>query len=276
MWWIVPLTAAYALVAAFSVRFRRRYRRIVNAPVTLRPPDEELTLYEVAYLGFRHRQVARTALAAMALSGRLEAKDEVLTITDPVPRDDIEAEVVKVMGLAPRRESWERMHRFDKSAVINAVGDRLAGQGLIGSPTLHGAAERARGHLVGILNLAWILGAVATGLAVPEPGSCLVPIGATLLLLVVGMWRLNPEPYRSSSLTDAGPAALKDHEARHPCWAPRSHDDLSDEDAVLLGIVARRGSFRDRLVPLDRAVDRPVSHRMTEDIREAPGLGGGI
>ncbi|WP_336109543.1 TIGR04222 domain-containing membrane protein [Streptomyces sp. PTD9-10] len=134
MWWIVPLTAAYALVAAFSVRFRRRYRRIVNAPVTLRPPDEELTLYEVAYLGFRHRQVARTALAAMALSGRLEAKDEVLTITDPVPRDDIEAEVVKVMGLAPRRESWERMHRFDKSAVINAVGDRLAAQGLIDSP----------------------------------------------------------------------------------------------------------------------------------------------
>ncbi|HEY5834068.1 hypothetical protein [Streptomyces sp.] len=76
MWWIVVLAAAYLLTGTFAVRFRRAHRRLLDAPVTPRPPEEELTLYAVAFLSLYRRRVADTALAAMLLAGRLAARDK--------------------------------------------------------------------------------------------------------------------------------------------------------------------------------------------------------
>jgi len=59
VWWIVLLAVGYVLTGVCAVRFRRAHRRFVDAPVVPRPPDEEFTLYELAFLGLSQHRVAK-------------------------------------------------------------------------------------------------------------------------------------------------------------------------------------------------------------------------
>lgn len=100
----------------------------------------------MAFLHGQGQRVVLTVLSAMMLGGRLTVYGKQVTVTDPAPRDEVEVDV-KVIGLAPRWGVWDRVHRLSESASVDAVRDRLAGQGLVGSPTRCRAADAALTNL---------------------------------------------------------------------------------------------------------------------------------
>ncbi|MFJ6382594.1 TIGR04222 domain-containing membrane protein [Kitasatospora sp. NPDC092039] len=273
MGWIVVLAAAFALTAIGAVRLRRAHRAYVDALVVPRAPEEELTIYEVAYLHRGARSLAETVLASMVLGGRVSVADGVLTVVDPVARDAVEAEVVRVFGRVPRRRAWRRMERLRRSAGITAVGRRLGDQGLVDHPGRRRAAERAADQLTVIRLASFALGVAAVWMVAargfPDP---LVPGVGTFLLVVAG-WRSSTDVHhRSDGTTEAGRAALAVHRERHQPWRPRLHDPLGDADAEILGKTTR-GEFHGRLRALDKAISLPPSPP-PPPFEDPPGLGG--
>lgn len=276
-WWVL-LVVAYGSTAACAVRYRRALRVFLDAPVVPRAPGEEFTLYEVAFLQLYEDRVARAAMAAMVLGGRLRARDKVLTVIDPVPRDAVEADVIKVIGLSPSRRTWRRMNRFQRSRAVLAIGDRLGDQGLVRHPGRSRAAQRSHTWLVWAQVASVAMGLTAVGLAAAEGGRAfLVPLVATAVLLAVG-WKAAAPPvsghYWHCSRTDAGRAALEAHYADHEPWIPRTNDDLSAHDAELLATAVRRGGFTGRLGPLSGAVSWPEGPHTGPPVDDPPGLGG--
>lgn len=277
MSWIVLLVAAYALTAVCAVRFRRAHRAFLDAPVVPRPPEEEFTLHEVAFLHSQERRVVKVALASMVLGGRLKAADKVLTVTDPVPRDEVEAGLIKVIGLAPRRRTWRRMDRLHNIRAVAAVGDRLGDQGLVWHPTRLRTAHRAHGLLIGALFLSGATGLAAVGLAAPGGRIVLIPIAATAVLLAAGVKAAAPvdrDYRRSANTTEAGRAALTAHRTRHPRWIPPTHDALSQEDALLLSGMLPQGNLYGKLGPLCDAITWPARPSGETPFDDPPGLGG--
>lgn len=276
MSWIVLLVAAYALTALCAVPFHRAHRAFLRALVVPRPPEEEFTLHEVAHLRAGARRVVHVALAAMVLGGRLKAKDKVLTVTDPVPRDEVEAGLIKVIGLAPRRRMWRRMDRLYRIRAVAAVGDRLGDQGLVRHPTRLRTVHRAHRLLIGAVFLSVATGLTAVGLAAPGGRIVSIPIAATTVLLVAGVKSATPDRdyFWSFRTTEAGQAALTAHETRHPRWIPPTHDELSQEDALLLSGVLTQGALYGKLAPLSGAITWPESPRSEAPFEDPPGLGG--
>ncbi|MFF4381224.1 TIGR04222 domain-containing membrane protein [Kitasatospora sp. NPDC001547] len=273
MGWIVVLAAAFALTAIGAVRLRRAYRAYVDALVVPRAPEEELTVYEVAYLHRGAGSLAQTVLASMVLRRRVSAADGVLTVVDPVARDAVEAEVVRVFGRVPRRRAWRRMERLRRSAGVTAVGRRLGDQGLVDHPGRRRAAELAADQLT-VIRLASLGLGVASVWMVAARGfpSPLVPGVGTFLLVVAGWWAATDVHRRSGGTTEAGRAALAAHRERHQPWRPRIHDPLGDEDAEILG-KATRGEFHGRLRALDKAISPPPPPPPSP-FEDPPGLGG--
>ncbi|GAA1391180.1 hypothetical protein GCM10009639_20750 [Kitasatospora putterlickiae] len=272
MGWIVVLALAAVLTAVGALRFRRAHRAYMDALVVPREPEEELTVYEVAYLRGGGRSLARTVLASMVLGGRVSAADGVLTVVEPLARDTAEAEVVRVFGRVPRRRAWRRMERLRRAPGLTAVGRRLGDQGLVDHPTLLRAAERARDQLTVIRMLSFALGVAAVWMVAargfPDP---IVPGVATFLLVVAGWRSARDWTYRLGGATEAGRAALAAHGERHQPWRPRVHDPLGDEDAELLGKVAL-GDLHGRLGALNKAISRPP--QAPPPFEDPPGLGG--
>ncbi|MFF2353533.1 TIGR04222 domain-containing membrane protein [Kitasatospora sp. NPDC058115] len=277
-WWVL-LVAAYGLGVVCAVRYRRALRVFLHTPVRTRPPDEEFTLYEVAFLEFQEQRVAEVAMAAMVLGGRLTVRDKVITVVDPEPRDAVEAAVLKVIGRSPRSRMWRRTGRFGRSRAIVAIGDGLGDQGLTRHPGRSRAAERRHNLLVWAQVPCLAMGLTATALAADEGGRLfLVPLVATAVLLAAVWKAAHPEVsghYWRSHRTEAGRAALEAHFARHRPWRPATNDDLSPQDAELLAAVLPWGSFRGRLAPLSGALRRPERPRTGgTPVNDPPGLGG--
>ncbi|MFD5081970.1 TIGR04222 domain-containing membrane protein [Kitasatospora sp. NPDC058406] len=277
--WRVLLVVAYGSTALCAVRYRRALRVFLDAPVRPRPPDDEFTLYEVAFLSLYEKRVAQVAIAAMILGGRMKVRDKVLTVTDPVPRDAVEADVLKVIGLSPSRRTWRRMGRFGRSRAILAIGNRLGDQGLVRHPGRSRAAARGHDRLVWIQVPCIAVGLTAVGLAGAEGGrTFLIPLAATAVLLAAGWRAASPKVrghYWFCSTTEEGRAALKAHYARHQPWIPRTNDRLSPQDAELLAAGVQGGSFGGRLGPLSGALNWPDRPRSTATpVNDPPGLGG--
>ncbi|MFE2111223.1 TIGR04222 domain-containing membrane protein [Kitasatospora sp. NPDC059463] len=272
MGWVVVLAVAATLTAFGAFRFRRARRAFFDALVVPRAQEEELTVYEVAYLHGGRRSLARTVLASMVLGGRVSVADGVLTVVDPVARDAVEAEVVRVFGRAPRRRAWRRMERLQRSPGLTAVGRRLGDQGLTAHPSRLRALERADDQLAVIRMASFALGVTAVWMVAargfPDP---LVPGVATFLLVVAGWWAARDRLLRSGGTTQAGRAALAAHQERHQPWCPRIHDPLGDQDAAFLG-KATRGEFHGRLGALNKALSPPPQAPLP--FEDPPGLGG--
>ncbi|MDN0197062.1 TIGR04222 domain-containing membrane protein [Streptomyces sp. S.PNR 29] len=271
MVWFVALAVLYLLTGVAAVRFRRAYRRFADAPVTRRPQHEELSLYEVAFLHGQGLRVAWTALAAMMLGGRLTANREVVTLTDPVPRDAVEADVIEVIGLAPRRQAWECLHPLSTSPSVDAIGDRLADQGLVGSPTRCRAAASALGFLQGMLLCTVTFALVAGVLAAVGDREALIALAATVPMATGGfLAHRHPEKW-DPGVTEAGRRASVPRRDRYgEPLVPPTNDDLSSYELSLLREVVFKGVLTGRLSPLADATRPPPS----ETLDDPPGLGG--
>ncbi|MFC3345958.1 TIGR04222 domain-containing membrane protein [Streptomyces echinoruber] len=270
MVWFGVLAVLCLLVGAAAVRFRRAYRRLVDAPVTPRPQHEELSLYEVAFLHGQGWRVVLTALSAMMLGGRLTAYGKEVTITDPVPRDEVEADVIKVIGLAPRRRVWDRMHRLGESASVDAVGDRLAGQGLVGSPTRCRAADAAFTNLLVWLWCTVVFALVAAVFAALGDRAALIALAVAVPALAGGFLAQRHSEKWDPGVTEAGRRAMvPDRNRDGDRLVPRTNDALSSYDVRCLERVVYDGVLTGSL---DRLHDALIAPPETWD--DPPGLGG--
>ncbi|WP_079000024.1 TIGR04222 domain-containing membrane protein [Streptomyces sp. NRRL WC-3723] len=276
MAWGILLGLCCVVTGVAGWFFRRAYRRCAEAPVGAWPEGVELGPYEVAFLSGRGAYVARTAMASMLLGGRLSVRGQVVTITDPVPRDAVEAAVIGVMGVRPRRRVWRRMDRLVRRPAIDAIGDRLAEWGLVdGSPS----RVRAFGAADFLLWVAhWVsglLGVAAVAVAAARGGPVWVVSAVVVVVMVAGARAHRHEGVGSGWLSEAGRAALAAHEARWPggVWAPEGNDGLRGEAAVRLGKAARGGMY-DELGRLEDATKWASSGSVDPGYDDPPGRGG--
>ncbi|MFJ8045748.1 TIGR04222 domain-containing membrane protein [Kitasatospora sp. NPDC096147] len=276
-WWSAfGLVHAAALVCLF--RFARARRTAMRAPLRLRCADEDLTLHELAYLRGRGQAVPRVALAAMMLAGRLVVDEgaRTVTVTDPDPRDAVEADVVQAIGSQPSVRTWEKTFELGRSRSVVEVGNRLGDQGLVLHPDRFGAFERARNWLSGSVFGCVVLDCALIRPAAGDPQAFWL-LGASLFL--GGVWCVVDRKDRwgePGDLTDDGRSLLERHEGGGGPWLPRAiADGLTPGDADLLAAVVRSPTaFTGKLRPLGTAIDRPVD--TSRSSAEAPGLGGGV
>lgn len=270
MVWFGVLAVLCLLVGAAAVRFRRAYRRLTDAPVTPRPQHEELSLNELAFLHGQGWRVALTVLAAMMLGGRLTAYGKEVTVTDPVPRDEVEADVIKVIGLAPRWGVWDRMHRLSESASVNAIGDRLAGQGLVGSPTRCRAADAAFVNLCVWLWCTVAFTLVAAVFAALGDRAALIALAAAVFVLAGGFLAQRHFETWDPGVTEAGRRVMVPGRSRGgDRLVPRTNDDLSLYHVRCLERVLYDGVLTG---PVSRLHDALIAPPETLD--DSPGLGG--
>ncbi|MEU6594103.1 TIGR04222 domain-containing membrane protein [Streptomyces sp. NPDC046881] len=256
--------------------FRRAYRRCAGAPVGAGPEGGELGLYEVAFLSGGEEDVALTAMASMLLGGRLSVRGTVVAITDPVPRDAVEAAVVGVLGVRPRGRVWRRMDRLARCPAVDAVGDRLAERGLVdGGPSRRRAFGVADGWLWVAHWVSGALGVAAVAVASAQDGPVWVVVAVVVLVMVAGGLAHRHGGVGSGWVTAAGRAALAAHAVRWPdgVWAPAGNDGLRGRDALDLGRAAR-GWWCPRLGPLWEATRWPDSGSSGPGWDDPPGLGG--
>ncbi|MET8767878.1 TIGR04222 domain-containing membrane protein [Streptomyces sp. NPDC004658] len=274
--WGILLGLCCAVTGCAAWFFRRAYRRFADAPVGARPEGVEPGLYEVAFLAGGSEYVALTAMASMLLGGRLSVRDQVVTITDPVPRDAVEAAVIGVIGVRPRRRVWRRMDRLVRSPAIEAVGDRLAGWGLVdGSPSRGRVCDAACWWLWAARWVSGLLGVAAVAVAAAGDGPVWVVVAVVVVVMAFGAGAHRHEGVWSGRVSPAGRAALAAHEARLPSgvWAPAGNDGLRGEAAVRLGKAAR-GWMYDELGRLRDATRWPSSGSGDVGFEDPPGLGG--
>ncbi|MDH6244547.1 TIGR04222 domain-containing membrane protein [Mycobacterium sp. OTB74] len=93
-------------------------------------PETRLDLYQTAYLAGGPARVVNTAIAQLALSGRiLASRGGSLTVASgTTPLSDVEAAVVEAVDLSGKRKAPRRLR---KDPRILAVGDQLRAQGLL-------------------------------------------------------------------------------------------------------------------------------------------------
>lgn len=268
MVWFGVLAVLCLLVGAAAVRFRRAYRRLVDAPVTPRPQHEELSLYELASLHGQGWRVVLTALSAMMLGGRLTAYGKEVTITGPVPRDEVEADVIEVIGLGPRWGVWDRMHRLSESASVDAIGDRMAGQRLVGSPTRCRAADAAFVTLHVWLWCSVAFTLVAAVFAALGDRAALIALAAAVPVLAGGFLAQRHSEKWDPGVTEAGRRLMVSGQ-NGDRLVPRTNDDLSLYDVRCLGRVVYDGVLTGSLSKLHDALIAPP-----ESWDDPPGLGG--
>ncbi|WP_158845558.1 TIGR04222 domain-containing membrane protein [Streptomyces sp. NRRL WC-3742] len=256
---------AWALVCVTVWQLSRSLRRLraVVEPAAAR--TAELGLYEVAFLAGQEERVVETAIAGMHENGRLVVSRTLVqtTITDPKPRDEVEAAVIDAVGTSRSAKSGVLLQVAKKDERVRRIGARLRALGMYVDPDRRTAVLRARGRLVNALIAVFFLGWVAIGWEVVVRSEVLGPVVAFPVLLIAGCvaWsRLRPD---TEGATEAGRDYLRQLGKRND-WRPRNNAGLDGTDAALLGSVALQGYH-----------GLPVGHALGPPVMTGPSLTSG-
>ncbi|MFJ3792695.1 TIGR04222 domain-containing membrane protein [Kitasatospora sp. NPDC090091] len=147
------------------------------------PADEELSLYELAYLVGGGYRVAETALVRMIRTNRLEMNREgMLRVIRPRPYDDVEAVLLAAIG--PSGTAWLGAPRaaLGPSAPARELEARLRRRGLlVGGTGATGATGALRRDelLVGLaapvlLAVTIVVGRAAAAVPAVDPGLAMI------------------------------------------------------------------------------------------------------
>jgi uncharacterized protein (TIGR04222 family) len=206
------LAASCVLLIVWRVASRERHPRVAKAW----PAD----VYEASFLAGGPGRVADTALAAMQADGRLAiAEPGIASVVIPVANDPVEQAVLDEAAAAPNGALGALRHAVMRSATVQAIGDRLAGRGLLRPPgqRKRRAAQIAGGVHSTLCLIAFIPAAVVTGISYEDDwdvsGPFILQIGPLLIAgVLVGAAVAAVDRRRT---TPAGRRALRGHTSRH-------------------------------------------------------------
>ncbi|MET8701873.1 TIGR04222 domain-containing membrane protein [Kitasatospora sp. NPDC004723] len=235
-YYLIP-AAALAATVLWASRARQAALRVPN-PQGL--PGRGLPLLHAAFLAGGPGRVFDTALVRMHRAGHVVvSRSRLVTVTTDRPQDTVERAIVEAvgpsrsLGLDPLRLAVMR------SPSVQAIGDELAGRGLLRNPVRLRRARTAHRSIW----LALLLTAALTALAYPlashdGSGDDGPALWIPPLLLVVGLLALLGTRPPKGRITPAGRRQLGLMDNGTP-WRPRH--GARNADAALLGAIALGG-----------------------------------
>ncbi|RZS31434.1 uncharacterized protein (TIGR04222 family) [Herbihabitans rhizosphaerae] len=227
VYWIAVAVAVAAVIAV---------RAWSRKPVPTQPgttPDA----YELALLSGGFPRVTDTAMAAAVDRGALRVSREgAITVTGAPPGDPVQAFLLSQMP-SPARLGQVIEIDWERSAIDEAMTERLAARGLIASPSRLAAAFRWHWPLVALFVIG--VARLIVGIAGDYPVGYLV-----LSLCAVGVIWLGCAlalHHNGSVPTLAGHRAVRDAKARTPARDPRGQVTEAETAAGVLLPVALYG-----------------------------------
>ncbi|MEU5189578.1 TIGR04222 domain-containing membrane protein [Streptomyces klenkii] len=225
--WLIPFLVCAALVVASTWHLRGTFLSLkrASAPGDL-PARDELSLYDAAHLHGGAAHAAVTAFLAMRLEGRLIlSRSGTATVTDPTPRNSVEAAIVDTAGPARRMAVRDLAREVRTSEAVRAIGLRLVREGFVPQPVgmdqLRKLAKSRAFH-GWMLVAALVVGVVTVPLATATGNGGLLSLLAFLLLLALGsvpaMRYRAPDTHRSNKGARDRLASVQDH--ADAAWQP--------------------------------------------------------
>ncbi|MFB7473673.1 TIGR04222 domain-containing membrane protein [Kitasatospora sp. NPDC056184] len=234
-YYLVPAVLLTAAVL-WASRARQAAQRVPN-PKGL--PGRGIPLLDAAFLSGGPGRVFDTALVRMHRAGHVVVnRAGLVTLTADKPYDKVEREIVDAVGPTRSRDLAPLRLAVMRSPGVQAIGDELAGRGLLRNPVKLDRARTAHRLIRLALLVAAGFTAAAYLLDSDEPGYERPALWIPLLLLAVGLTsllatrpprgRITPAGRRQLSLVDDGKT-----------WTPRN--GARNADAALLGAIALGG-----------------------------------
>ncbi|WP_424887253.1 TIGR04222 domain-containing membrane protein [Streptomyces sp. XH2] len=202
--WTIPFLICTALVVAGTWHLRKTFLSLQRSSAPGGLPAQELSLYDAAYLHGGTAHAAVTAFLAMRLEGRLIlSRSGTATVTDPAPRNGVEAAIVDAAGPTRQRALRELARGVRTSEAIRAIGLRLTREGVMPQPVgvdRFRKLAKSRAFHGWMLVAALVVGVVTVPLATATGNGGLPSLLAFLLLLALGSvpvvrYRI-PDPFR--------------------------------------------------------------------------------
>ncbi|WP_344335336.1 TIGR04222 domain-containing membrane protein, partial [Kitasatospora putterlickiae] len=228
----VPLIAA----VLWASRARQAALRVPN-PKGL--PGRGIPLLDAAFLAGGPGRVFDTALVRMHRGGHVVvSRARLVTLTTDKPYDQVEREIVDAIGPTRSRDLGSLRTAVMRSPGVQAIGDELAGRGLLRDPVKLRRARTAHRSIWPALLLTAVVTAAAYLLDSGEPGYDHPALWIPLVLLAFGLVSLPATRLPKGRITPAGrrQLGLVDDGKR---WTPRH--GARNADAAVLGAIALGG-----------------------------------
>ncbi|MFE7190718.1 TIGR04222 domain-containing membrane protein [Kitasatospora sp. NPDC057541] len=235
-YYLIP-AAVLAATVLWASRARQAALRVPN-PQGL--PGRGLHLLHAAFLAGGPGRVFDTALVRMHRAGHVVvSRSRLVTVTADRPQDAVERAIVEAVGPSRSLDLDPLRLAVMRSPGVQAIGDELAGRGLLRNPVRLRRARTAHRSIW----LAPLLTVALTALAYPlashdGSGDDGPALWIPLLLLAVGLLSLLGTRPPKGRITPAGRRQLGLMDNGTP-WRPRH--GARNADAALLGAIALGG-----------------------------------
>ncbi|MFE2109395.1 TIGR04222 domain-containing membrane protein [Kitasatospora sp. NPDC059463] len=228
-----------ALLAGAVIHASRTRQDALRVPNPKGLPGRGIPLLDAAFLSGGPGRVFDTALVRMHRAGHVVvSRARLVTLTTDKPLDKVEREIVDAIGPTRNRDLGSLRTAVMRSPAVQAIGDELAGRGLLRNPVKLRRARTAHRAIWLALLVSAIFTAAAHLLASDEPGHERPALWIPLVLLGVGLASLLATRPPKGRITPAGRRQLGLVDDGRP-WTPRN--GARNADAALLGAIALGG-----------------------------------
>ncbi|MFF8773165.1 TIGR04222 domain-containing membrane protein [Kitasatospora sp. NPDC015120] len=227
------------LLAGAVIRASRARQDAQRVPHPKGLPGRGIPLLDAAFLSGGPGRVFDTALVRMHRAGHVVvSRARLVTLTTDKPYDKVEREIVDAIGPTRSRDLGSLRTAVMRSPAVQAIGDELAGRGLLRNPVKLRRARSAHRTIWLALLVSAAFTAAAHLLASDEPGRERPALWIPLVLLGVGLVSLLSTRPPKGRITPAGRRQLGLVDDGKP-WTPRN--GARNADAALLGAIALGG-----------------------------------
>ncbi|MFB6892340.1 TIGR04222 domain-containing membrane protein [Kitasatospora sp. NPDC056327] len=234
-YFLIPAVLLVAAVIRASTT-RQAARRVPN-PMGL--PGRGIPLLDAAFLAGGPGRVFDTALVRMHRAGHVVvSRSRLVTLTADRPRDPVDREIADAIGPTRSRDLDSLRVAVMRSPSVQAIGDGLAGRGLLRNPVALRRARTAHRLLWPTLLITAAFTAAAYMIDSEEPGYDRPALWIPLVLFVLDLVSLIALRPSRGRITPAGRRQLALVDDGRP-WSPRQ--GARNADSALLGALALGG-----------------------------------